>query len=459
LNRKDPKDAKNFSLAAIDQMRRHVVDIFNAGLEPVMPEVAVKRFCSLDGSCFIVGDQEYDLSLYQHVYVVGAGKASAAMAAAVEDILGHRVSGGSINVKYGHVCRLEHVALNEAGHPVPDDQGEAGAHTIRRLLAGAGEQDLVLCLLSGGGSALLPLPEDSLTLADKQATIQVLLACGATIHEINTIRKHTSRIKGGWLARAAYPATVVSLIISDVVGDNLDIIASGPTVPDPGTFEDCMAIVRKYNIEDRLPPMVMQCLAQGAVGKREETPKPGEPVFEKVQNLIVAGNREALSAAKVKAESLGYNTLVLSAMFEGETRDVARFHASIAQEVAVSGHPISAPACILSGGETTVTLSGTGLGGRNQEFVLACVPLLEGLDNMVLMSAGTDGTDGPTDAAGAIMDGMTGECARQKGMDAVAYLENNDAYHYFNQLGDLFKPGPTQTNVMDLRIMLIGEKM
>ena len=439
MNRKDAKDAKNYSLTAIGQMRRHAVDIFNAGLEPVMPDVAVKRFCSLDGSCFSVGDREYDLSRFQHVYVVGAGKASAAMAAAVEDILGDRVSGGSINVKYGHVCPLKHVALIEAGHPVPDDRGEAGAHIIRKLLAGAGEQDLVLCLLSGGGSALLPLPDEGLTLADKQATIRVLLACGATIHEINTIRKHTSRIKGGWLARAAHPATVVSLIISDVVGDDLDIIASGPTVPDPGTFEDCMAIVRKYTIEDRLPPAVMQCLAQGAAGEREETPKCGEPVFEKVQNLIVAGNREALSAAKAKAESLGYNTLVLSAMFEGETRDVARFHAAIAREVAASGHPISAPACILSGGETTVTLSGTGLGGRNQEFVLACVPLLEGSDNMVLMSAGTDGTDGPTDAAGAIMDGMTGERARQKGMDAVAYLENNDAYHYFDQLGDLFK--------------------
>ena len=438
-------------------MRRHAVDIFNAGLEPVMPDVAVKRFCSLDGSCFSVGDRKYNLSLYQHVYVVGAGKASAAMAAAVEDILGHRVSGGSINVKYGHACSLKHVALIEAGHPVPDDRGEAGAHAIRKLLAGAGEQDLVLCLLSGGGSALLPLPDEGLTLADKQATIQVLLACGATIHEINTIRKHTSRIKGGWLARAGHPATMISLIISDVVGDDLDIIASGPTVPDPGTFEDCMAIVRKYTIEDRLPPVVMQYLAQGAVGEREETPKPGDPVFEKVQNLIVAGNREALSAAKAKAESLGYTTLVLSAMFEGETRDVARFHASIAQEVVASGHPICAPACILSGGETTVTLSGTGLGGRNQEFVLACVPLLEGSDNMVLMSAGTDGTDGPTDAAGAIMDDMTGERARQKGLDAVAYLENNDAYHYFDQLRDLFKTGPTQTNVMDLRIILIGK--
>lgn len=439
-------------------MRRHAVDIFNAGLEPVMPDVAVKRFCSLDGSCFSVGDRKYDLSLYQHVYVVGAGKASAAMAAAVEDILGHRVSGGSINVKYGHTCSLKHVGQIEAGHPVPDDRGEAGAYAIRKLLAGAGEQDLVLCLLSGGGSALLPLPDEGLTLADKQATIRVLLACGATIHEINTLRKHTSRIKGGWLARVAHPATVVSLIISDVVGDDLDIIASGPTVPDPGTFEDCMTIVRKYTIEERLPPLVLQCFAQGAVGEREETPKPGDPVFEKVQNLIVAGNREALSAAKAKAESLGYTTLVLSAMFEGETRDVARFHASIAREVAASGHPIPAPACILSGGETTVTLSGTGLGGRNQEFVLACVPLLEGSDNIVLMSAGTDGTDGPTDAAGAIMDGMTGERASQMGLDAVVYLENNDAYHYFDQLGDLFKTGPTQTNVMDLRIMLIGKK-
>jgi len=449
---------ENSQARSIAAMRRHVVDIFNAGLEPVMPEVSVKRFCTLEGSCFRVGDREYDLTLYQHVYVVGAGKASAAMAAAVEDILGNRVSGGSINVKYGHVCSLKHVALVEAGHPVPDDQGEAGARAIMSLLAGAGEQDLILCLLSGGGSALLPLPDEGLILADKQATIRVLLACGATIHEINTIRKHTSRIKGGWLARAAHPATIVSLIISDVVGDDLDIIASGPTVPDPGTFEDCMAIVRKYTLEDRLPPMVMQCLAQGAVGKREETPKCGDPAFEKVQNLIVAGNREALNAAKARAESLGYNTLILSAMFEGETRDVARLHAAIAREVAASGHPISAPACILSGGETTVTLSGTGLGGRNQEFVLACVPLLEGVDNMVLMSAGTDGIDGPTDAAGAIMDNMTDERGRQKGMDAAAYLENNDAYHYFDQLDGLFKTGPTKTNVMDLRIMLIGEK-
>ena len=440
---------------SITAMRRHAVDIFNAGLRPVMPDVAVKRFCRLDGSCFSVGDRQYDLSLYQHVYVVGAGKASAAMAAAVEDILGHRVTSGSINVKDGHVCSLKKVALVEAGHPVPDDRGEVGAHAIQTLLAGANEQDLVLCLLSGGGSALLPLPDKGLTLADKQASIQVLLACGATIHEINTIRKHTSRIKGGWLARIAHPATVVSLIISDVVGDDLDIIASGPTVPDPGTFEDCTAIVRKYNIKDQLPPVVIEHIAQGALGEREETPKPGEPVFEKVQNLIVAGNREALSAAKAKAESLGYNTLVLSAMFEGETREVARFHAAIAREVAISGHPISAPACILSGGETTVTLSGTGLGGRNQEFVLACIPELDGLGNMVVLSAGTDGTDGPTDAAGAIMDTMTEERARQKGLEADAYLENNDAYHYFDQLNDLVKTGPTKTNVMDLRIMLI----
>ncbi len=281
------------------------------------------------------------------------------------------------------------------------------------------------------------------------------MSCGATIHEINTIRKHLSRVKGGQLANAAYPATIVSLLLSDVVGDDLDVIGSGPTVPDSSTYFDCLEIVSKYQIKKRLPPAVIKHIEAGTSGKIPETPKQGDKVFNKTINLVIGSNIEAITAAKSCAENLGYNTLILSSMIEGETRDVARVHAAMAKEVLKTGNPLPKPACILSGGETTVTLTGKGLGGRNQEFVLAAAIEIDAHETIVVLSAGTDGNDGPTDAAGAVADTYTLGKAAGLNLNPRSFLSNNDSFHFFEKLGDLFVTGPTNTNVMDLRIMLI----
>ena len=447
----------------ITKMRRDAADIFYEGLHAVEAGAAVKKYCKAEGNRLVVGSTIYDLSRFENLFVIGAGKASAAMAVAIEDLLGKKITRGIINVKYGHTGAYNRdvpsrIRLTEAGHPVPDQNGQDGADAIFTLAKEAGKDDLVLCLFSGGGSALLPLPAEGLTLRDKQDTIQVLLSCGATIHEINAIRKHTSMIKGGKLAKAAHPATLVSLILSDVVGDDLDVIASGPGVPDSGTFQDCMALFNKYNILRQLPRSVVNFIEAGLSGKVPETPKTGDPVFEKTHNLIIGSNIEAIVAAKQKAESLGYNTLVLSSMFEGETRDLAQFHGAIAREIAKTGHPLPSPACILSGGETTVTIKGKGLGGRNQEFTLAIAEHIAGR-NIVVLSAGTDGTDGPTDAAGAVADACTLSRAAAMGLNFQHFLSNNDSYHFFEKLGDLFMTGPTNTNVMDLRIMLVNGEL
>jgi glycerate 2-kinase len=440
----------------LNQMRNEAIKIFHAGLEAVDPVAAVRRCVSVDHGQLTIGDKTFDLSQANDLFIVGAGKASGAMAAALEEILADRITGGLVVVKYGHAVDLSHISLVEAGHPVPDKNGQEGAERIRKHIATAGENDLVICLLSGGGSALLPSPCPGLTLADKQETIQVLLSCGATIHEINTIRKHLSRIKGGQLALSAHPARVVSLILSDVIGDDLDVIASGPTVPDPGTFQDCMDILSKYRIAEKLPKAISSHLVKGAQGKIKETPKPGHPAFDHTDHFIIGNNFQALDSARLYAESLGYNTVMLTSLLTGETRDAACFHAAIVREMIQSGHPAGPPACLLSGGETTVTLKGSGKGGRNQEFALASAIALEGLEPVVLLSAGTDGTDGPTDAAGAIMDGTTLARAEAKGLDAAVYLADNDSYHFFQTLGDLFITGPTRTNVMDVRIALVG---
>jgi len=438
----------------IERMREDATAIFYAGLQAVEPGVAVKNFCRRENNSLLVGNRVYDLARFNNLFVVGAGKASAAMASAIEDLVGDRITSGIINVKYEHVTDLRHIELREAGHPVPDENGESGSHAILKLVADAGEKDLVLCLMSGGGSALLPLPADGLSLKDKQETIKVLLSCGATIHEINAIRKHTSKMKGGRLARAVYPASLVFLILSDVVGDNLDVIASGPTVPDSSTFSECREILKKYNIIDRLPETVVRQIDAGTSGEIPETPKTGDPAFETTRNLIVASNFEAITAAKVKAEHLGYHTVILSSMIEGETKHVAHVHGAIGREIIRSGNPVPAPACILSGGETTVTITGKGLGGRCQEFALAAAMDISGSDNIVILSGGTDGTDGPTDAAGAVADSYTITRAADMGLDPRHYLSDNDSYHFFENLGDLFKTGPTNTNVMDLRIVL-----
>ena len=439
----------------IAAMRNHASRIFYKALEVVEPGAAVKRYCRLDGERLFIGDWAYDLAQYKNLFVIGAGKAAAPMAATIEDILGKRIKHGIIIVKYDHIAELGLIELIEAGHPLPDKNGQLGANAILNLVRSAGKNDLVLCLISGGGSALLPLPFHGLTLKDKQDTIKVLLSCSATIHEINAIRKHTSLVKGGRLARAAYPATLVSLILSDVVGDDLDVIASGPTVPDSSTFSRCMEIFHKYDIIKKIPETVVNHIESGVSGKIPETPKTGDPAFDRTRNMIIGSNIETIMAAKQQAESLGYQVLVLSSMIEGETRHVAHVHGAIAKEIKKTGNPIPTPACILSGGETTVTLTGKGLGGRNQEFALAAAIDISEKENIVILSAGTDGTDGPTDAAGAISDTYTLKRAEQLGLNPYHFLLKNDSYHFFQKLGDLFMTGPTNTNVMDLRIMLV----
>ncbi len=420
-------------------LRRQALRIFQAALKAADPYQAVLRHLRMDPD------------LYRNIFVIGAGKASAQMARAVERLLGARISGGEINVKDGHAAKLRRIQINECGHPVPDQRGVAGARRIAQIARQAGPDDLIIGLISGGASALLPLPAPPITLAQKQKTTRLLLACGASIHEINCVRKHISRIKGGQLARLAYPATLLTLVLSDVIGDDLDVIGSGPTVPDRSTFDDARAIFEKYRIGSQLPSAVRERLNSSA----EETPKPGDKIFEKTRNVIVGSNALAVDAAAAEARRLGFHTLVLSTFLEGEARQVARVHAAIAKEIRASGRPLKAPACVISGGETTVTLRGKGLGGRSQEFALAAALDIAGLRDVMILSGGTDGTDGPTDAAGATCDGTTLARAEALGLNAATFLANNDAYHYFEAIGDLIKTGPTGTNVADIQVVLV----
>ena len=433
-------------------------EIFAAGLRAVDPEQAIKRHVRLIQNRLEVGEYSYLLDSFARVIVIGFGKATAPMAKALEDILGDSLTDGWINVKYGHAVPLNKVRAMESGHPIPDEAGLQATRFILDQLKECTEQDLVLCAFSGGGSALSPAPRAPISLDEKQKTTQILLECGATIFEINSIRKHLSVCKGGQLAQTAYPATVVSFFLSDVVGDPLDVIASGPTVADPSTFSDCIEIMERYGLSKKVPPQVFKLLQHGANGFIEETPKVGDRIFEKVRNLVIGSNRDALFASSMTARKLGYNTLLLSSFIQGEARDVAKVFAAVGKEIAASGNPISPPACVLAGGETTVTIRGKGKGGRNQELALAAALAIAGQPRIAVLSAGTDGSDGPTDAAGAIVDGNTCRDAMEKGINAEEHLRNNDSYNFFKQLGDLFITGPTRTNVMDVICLLVEKE-
>ncbi len=434
------------------KLRIHAAAIFQSALKAAGPAQAVLRFLRRDGDTLFAGARRYRLSSFDRIYVIGAGKASAAMAQAVEKVLGSRITDGLINVKYGHGAPLKRVKLNECGHPVPDQAGVEGARRIGAIASQATARDLVLCLISGGASALTPSPVAPITLAEKQLTTKLLLDCGAPIQDINIIRKHISAFKGGQLARMAAPATLITLMLSDVIGDSLDAIGSGPSVPDHTTFAQALAVLDKYGIRGKVPPSV-----RGRIEEAEgETPKPGDPIFRRTQNLVVGSNRLAVDAAAQQARRLGYKTMVLSTFVEGETKDVARMHAAIAKEIAHSGRPLRRPACVITGGETTVTIRGSGLGGRNQEFVLAAAIDIASMPGIVVLSGGTDGTDGPTDAAGAIADGLTFSRAAQAGLNASDFLARNDSYHFFHHLGDLIKTGPTRTNVNDVHLVLVA---
>lgn len=439
-----------------DNLARVARSIFFAALAAVDPYRAVKKYIQRRQNFLIIGKEKYNLGQLKRIFVVGMGKASVPMARAVEEILEDKIAGGVVVVKYGHGGALEKIEVLESSHPIPDEAGFNAARKIISLLGQAAEGDLVICLISGGGSALLPAPIEGVSLKEKQALTQLFLDCGASIQEINTIRKHLSTLKGGQLARVASPARVQSLILSDVVGDRLDTIASGPTVPDETTFEDAWSIIKKYNLLSGLSESIKMYFEKGIAGKIQETPKPGDRIFERVSNLIVGSNILALKAAKDVAEKSGYNCLILSSFIEGDTREAARFHVALAKEIVYSGNPVRSPACIISGGETTVRVKGSGLGGRCQEFSLVACKEMRGMPGVLMLCAGTDGTDGPTDAAGAFASASLWEKAEEIGISPHEFLDNNDSYNFFKKVGGLFITGPTQTNVMDLRILIVS---
>ncbi len=437
-------------------LRDDAITIFRAALVAADPRGAVQRTMRCEGNRLRIQARVYDLAQARRVFVIGFGKASATMAQAVEETLGvSRIERGVVIVKYGYGAPLAKIELCEAGHPLLDENSLRGTQKILALLSQATPDDLIVCLISGGGSALLELPVAGVLLEDYRAATDALLRAGATINELNTVRKHLSQVKGGQLARRANGAQIISLILSDVIGSPLDTIASGPTAPDSTTFADALAVIERYKVQAPMPASIVHHLKRGARKEIADTPKPGDEIFARVQNVIIADNALACNAAVHHARGLGYNTLLLSTFIQGEAREVAKVFAAIAQEIVVTDRPMARPACVIAGGETTVTVCGNGKGGRNQEFALAASIEIAGMNNVVVLSSGTDGTDGPTDAAGAIADGTTLARAHERGMEARLFLSNNDAYHFFASLGDLLITGPTGTNVNDVMMVLV----
>lgn len=441
--------------------RQPLIDIFKAALSAADPYRAVLKAVTFSKGTMIIGGNAYHIDAFDRIIAVGAGKGTALMAKAVETILGGALQDGIIIVKYGHTSALKKIRRIEASHPLPDEAGVQGTEKIIAMLESADEKTLVLCLLSGGGSALLVSPVDDITLAEKRRITDLLLKSGATIDELNTVRKHLSKVKGGRLARIAHPATVISLVLSDVIGDRLDVIASGPTVPDGTTFADALRVIEKYGLRERIPARIAAFFDAGLAGGNPETPKAGDPCFTRTTNVIVGSLTRSLYAAREAALDMGLDADVVTSELQGEARDAARRLAevAIAAKKSLKG---GRPKCLLSGGETTVTVRGTGSGGRNQELALAFALAIEGTDGLTMLSAGTDGTDGPTDAAGAVVDGTTASKARTHGIDPEASLDNNDSYTFFQRLDALtgeehhLRTGPTGTNVMDVQIICIN---
>jgi glycerate 2-kinase len=457
----------------IHDLRARALDIFSAALDAAHPHQLIRRALELQGTRLrvhgIFGAQlgfeleataplvEVDLSGLRRVVVVGAGKATAPMAQALEELLEDRLEGGIVSVKYGHGCPLERITLREAGHPIPDRAGLEATAEMMALLEGLGEDDLVFVLLSGGGSALLAAYAEGISLEDARCTFELLLASGAPIEEMNVVRKHISQVKGGQLARLARPARLIALVLSDVIGDPLSSIASGPTVPDPSTFAQAVGILTARALWEQVPVTVRSHLEQGVRGEVPETPKPGEPGWEGSHTLLIGNSRLAVEAAADRARSLGLQPRVLTTVMEGEAREVGAHLSALLRENAAGGMLAPRPFCLICGGETTVTLpTEHGRGGRNQELALAAALDLEGSEGLVVLAGGTDGTDGPTDVAGALVDGGTVARGRAAGRAASDHLLRHDAYPFLEATGDLIRTGPTLTNVMDLVLLLAG---
>lgn len=428
--------------------------IFEAAVESVLPEKMIKKQVLLQGSTLHISGTPIPLDAINRIYVIGAGKASANMAKEIENILGKKITGGHIVTKYGHECKLQYIEVSEAGHPVPDNSGCIATKKILDIAKHCSEDDLIICLVSGGGSALLAdFPEES-NVHDIIILNDLLLKSGADIKEINTVRKHLSKIKGGQLATAAYPARLFSLVLSDVVGDSLEVIASGPTVPDTTTFEDALKVLEKYNLLTKAPKLLVNYLQKGNEGIHPETPKPGNPLFSRTKNIIIGSNKTALEAAHQKATELGLNSYIVTSELEGDTAEVANTLMNIAITFQ-NNATVKKPCCLLFGGETTVKVSGTGTGGRNQHLALYCSLLLKNKNGITLLVAGTDGNDGPTIAAGALVDTKTFEQASQQGLNIEKYLQNFDSFHFFKKAGGHIITGPTMTNVMDIIVVVV----
>ena len=441
----------------IDCPDKHIRTILKqlllAGLDAADPESAIQRAVRIKNNSLRVGTREYDLTGFSRIVCIGAGKASGAMAAAVERQFGSRLEGGLVVVNDGYAGKTKRIRLLEARHPVPDHRSEKAARRMVRLLESLTNRDLVLMVLSGGASSLLAAPAAGLTLKEKQLTTRLLLRSGATIQEINTVRKHLSGIKGGRLASAT-TATVMTLVLSDVPGDDLATIGSGPMAPDPSTFSDAKRVLDTFDIRNRIPLAVRRHVDRGAQGRIPETPKPGEALFSRIQHHVIGNNHTAIERMAKRAKALGLRPLILTTTLSGEARDIGKLFGDLAKEMHVSGNPVRPPACLLAGGELAVTVKGKGLGGRAQEFALAAAPALEGLPQVFVAGVGTDGTDGPTMAAGAIVDGGTISRAKEKGISHEAALRENDSYRFFHRAGGHVVTGPTGTNVNDVYMIL-----
>ena len=428
--------------------------IFLAGVESVMPDRLITGIMHLKDSCLEINDLRFSLESVEHIYVIGAGKASAMMGAEVEKVLGELISEGYIVVKYGHACKLKYIDVTEAGHPVPDDNGFKATSEILRIAGMASTDDLVICLLSGGGSSLLPDISEGCSANDMIKVNDLLVNSGASISEINAVRKHLSVVKGGQLARIVYPATLVNLILSDVPGDQLDVIASGPTVPDPTTYMQALTVLGNYKLTQHLPHGILTFLREGAVGKRPETPKTGDPAFDKTFNILVGSNRMALEAAKSKALEFNVNAVIIDDQLQGDTSSVAEYLIEKAIKFKNDTDEIK-PVCLLFGGETTVKVNGNGVGGRNLHLALSASILVQNHPGITILSAGTDGNDGQTDAAGAVVDSDTVFNAISKGVNPEKYLTEFDSYNFFKRAGGLIMTGPTMTNVMDIIVVIV----
>ena len=434
--------------------KEHALEIFKEALDAANPRKCVLEHINLKGDALNIEGKEYDLTKYKSIFVIAFGKAASSMGNAIEEVLGERITGGIVVSNTRPHFVFSKMKFYLSSHPIPDERSIHAAREAMKLIEYAGEKDLVIFLISGGGSALLALPSQGISIEDKRKVTELLLRAGVDTYGLNAVRKHISQMKGGGLLKKALPAQVITLILSDVVGDRLDAIASGPTVPDPTTFEDAWRVIEELRLEHRIPPQVVIHLEEGRNGNIPETLKREEFDSDMVQTVIVGNNLKSLIAAERKAGELGYNTILLSSQIKGESREVAKVIAAIAFDIERFDIPVKKPACLIFGGETTVTVTGDGKGGRNTETSLTFS--MEIMGHKILgLFCGTDGIDGPTDAAGAICDGLTRLRARKIKLSARESLIQNDSYSFFEKLGDLIKTGPTGTNVMDIGVVIV----